>query len=103
MKQTKDYTILAVGIVILLAVIASSCSVTRYHHESVNLKEGGEISKYQMKCKLVAVRPSKMGYKHTFLREPRQFDKQDTIVRFYNLRLKDVDSCFYITKTRLEK
>ena len=97
MKQTKDYTILAVGIVILLAVIASSCSVGRYNQEGVNLKTGGELDKFHTRCQLMTVKRTMRGYHHIFIA-----DSGDTIKRTYDLPL-EVDRCYYIRKTKLEK
>jgi len=96
-KQNTNYTVLAVGLVILLAVLAASCSTTRYNHESVNLKTGGELDKFHTRALLVKVRPTKLGWKHTFIA-----DNGDTLRRYYDLRL-DVDSCYFVRKTRLEK
>ena len=96
MKQTKDYTILAVGIVILLAVIASSCSSQkRYYSEGTNLTPTN-LAKYYKQCDLKAVKRTKMGFKHTFVAG------EDTLIRYYNLALP-VDSCYYVWKTKTDK
>ena len=97
MKQTKDYTILAVGIVILLAVIASSCSSQkRYYQEGTNLTPT-HLAKYYEQCELRAAKPTKRGYKHVFVSA-----KNDTLIRYYNLALP-VDSCYYVWKTKTDK
>ena len=103
MKQTKDYTIPLIGFIII-AILAASCSTSRYNQESVYLKEGGELDKFHTKCKLVDIKPNMYGYRTTFLADKRTFEKSDTIVRMFTTRKGFyVDSCYYIRKTRLEK
>jgi len=97
MKQTKDYTIPLIGFIILIAVLASACSTSRYNQESVYLKEGGELDKFHTRCQLMAVKRGPMGFTHIFVA-----DSGDTLRRVYDKRLA-VDSCYYIRKTRTEK
>jgi hypothetical protein len=85
---------------ILTVVIASiliSCSTQkRYTYEAVNLQQG-EISKYHVKCQLVAIRPTMKGIKHTFITE-----RSDTIYRFFDKPL-EVNQCYFVWKTKTEK
>jgi len=97
MKQTKDYTIPLIGFIILIAVIASSCSVTRYNQESVHLKTGGELDKFHTRAQLMSVKHGPMGWNHIFIS-----DAGDTLRRVYDAPL-EVNKCYYIRKTRLEK
>lgn len=83
--------------ILIVAIILSSCStVKRYSYESVNLQQG-EISKYHVQAKLVYIKPTPRGYKHTFVT-----DKKDTLIR-YHAKPMIKDSCYYVWKTKLEK
>ena len=93
-KQTKDYTILAIGIVIIMAVLAASCSSTkRFTYEASKLQTS---DKYHARCKLVKVKPGAKGYRHMFVSE-----KGDTLYRNYFIPLK-TDSCYMVWKTKTE-
>jgi len=96
MKQTKDYTIPLIGFIVI-AILAASCSTSRYNQESVYLKTGGELDKFHTRCQLMTVKQTSMGWKHIFIA-----DSGDTLRRVYDKRL-EVDSCYYIRKTRTEK
>lgn len=84
-------------LIILFAGFLASCSTNRYNHESVHLKTGGELDKYHTRCQLITVKRTMQGYKHLFIA-----DNGDTLKRVYERPL-EVDSCYYIRKTRTEK
>lgn len=81
---------------LIICLIISSCSVKRYSYESVNLQQG-EISKYHVQATLVKTNPSGRGYKHTFVTA-----QSDTLIRYY-AKPMEVNKCYYVWKTKLEK
>lgn len=85
-------------LIIIIALIISSCSnQRRFSYEAVNLQEG-EISKYHhMNCTVVSINPTMRGYKHLFVTP-----KNDTIVRYYAKPLEK-NRCYNVWKTRTEK
>lgn len=94
-KQNTNYTVLAVGIVILLAFL-SSCSVNRYNQEAVNMKPS-TLAKYYTQCTLADIRVTPRGYKHIFVS-----NNSDTLLRYYNVQLKK-NACYYVWKTKTDK
>jgi hypothetical protein len=81
---------------VIALIILSSCSTKRYLTESVNLKP--QEDKYHVQAKLVKVRPTMRGYKHTFVTDKAK----DTIYRYYQRPLQ-TDSCYMVWKTKLDK
>ena len=81
---------------LFLGSLVASCSTRRYIQESVNLKP--QEDKYHVQAKLVKVRPTMRGYKHTFVTDKTR----DTLYRTFQTRL-DIDSCYMVWKTKLDK
>jgi len=62
----------------------------RYMQEGIYLKDGGQIAKDNTMCKLINVRNTMRGFKHTFIA-----DSIGVIYRYYYKPLV-VDSCYQI-------
>lgn len=79
-------------IIIIAAIGLFSCSTRRYIQESVvsNDKE--------VQCKLIVVKRTMKGIKHTFVTV-----NNDTVYRYYNDRLNSSeDSCYLVIVTKLD-
>lgn len=81
---------------LFLAVILASCSTKRYMQESINLNP--QEAKYHVQAKLVSITRNMRGFKHTFVTDKTR----DTIYRTFQERL-DIDSCYMVWKTKLDK
>jgi hypothetical protein len=83
-------------LIIIAAIGLFSCSTKRYLTESINLKP--QEDKYHVQSKLVAIKRTGRGFKHTFVTDKTR----DTLYRTFQTRL-DIDSCYMVWKTKLDK